>query len=272
MAFLYDNPPWVHNGKVIKWPRSIGVVRHLKSAYNDMAARKRDDPDYKAFVELFNELGPRNSRVMNLGRLLAPKFKVPYSDCDTPLADGAYEEGVRMGRGLSRLSLYAEQPPDIIYCSPYLRAKLTLQAFTEGFPALRNVPVLYDENLREQEHGRYLVYNDKYFYAIEDPLWWDYFNQEGPYWSQFPSGENVPMVKVRNKNWVDTAIRNDAGKKVLAFGHHLTINSLWSLIFRDSPEKLHDKVPGNGSLSVLECNPDEGVNGRMKELCFDLKL
>ena len=64
---------------------------------------------------------------------------------DIPIND----EGRRQAREAAQK--YRDIPFDICYCSPLIRARETAEIFLEG----RNIPIVYDDRLREMSFGMY---------------------------------------------------------------------------------------------------------------------
>jgi broad specificity phosphatase PhoE len=68
-------------------------------------------------------------------------------DADIPLSALGRRQAIQLGRALAR-----QRTPDVVYCSPYLRARQTWQIAATSLPG---IPVIVDERLRDREMGRW---------------------------------------------------------------------------------------------------------------------
>jgi broad specificity phosphatase PhoE len=101
------------------WPAELWVVRHGESAGN--VARDRAESEGLERIAL-------ESR-----------------DVDVPLSERGHRQARALGLRLGEL------PPDVVWTSPYLRAR---QTASEALAAIgSDVPVVVDERLREREFG-----------------------------------------------------------------------------------------------------------------------
>lgn len=254
---------------VLKWPRRLTLVRHARSQYNALKDVRATDPDFARFRELYS-LDWQATETIALAQELTNRFALTYGDHDTGLADGALEEAVDMGWHLrfNRAGVL----PDIIFVSPYHRTKGTLDAMIQGWPELRDVRTVEEERIREQEHGLAILYPDrKAFFALH-PLQKKLFDAQGPYWYKYPQGENVPDVRVRNRSFLDTLVRDFAGQDVLLVTHHIII-----LATRANLERLgavdyirldRDEKPINCGVTTYLGTPNIGTAG-MGKLILD---
>jgi probable phosphoglycerate mutase len=102
-------------------PERLWVVRHGESAGN--VARDRAEAEQLDRIEL------------------------THRDVDVPLSDAGREQAASLGRWLGRL----EQPPTVLWTSPYVRAEQTAAIALEA--AGLDLPTVVDERLREREFG-----------------------------------------------------------------------------------------------------------------------
>lgn len=73
-----------------------------------------------------------------------------WRDADVPLSAAGRRQAVALGQWIRA------HPPEVVYCSPYRRARQTWQlASGELYPAQRQVPVVLDERLGDREMGKF---------------------------------------------------------------------------------------------------------------------
>ena len=158
--------------------------------------------------------------------------------------------------------------PDIVLVSPYMRTQQTYTEITVAWPALLSVPVIYDDRIREQEHGLSLLYNDWRVFHVFHPEQKKLYDLMGPYWYQYPQGESVPQVRDRIRSMTNTLIREYAGAHVLIITHHLTILSFRANFERLSAEHFlrldKREKPINGGLTRYRGNPNRGTDGKLE--------
>lgn len=249
----------------MKWPNSLTLVRHGQSEYNILRAKKSNDPDYQAFLEAFHR-GSTSNETRALAQVVRNKFSLGVNDYDTPLTDEGIRQAKMTGKNLRR-----EVPwPNIIFASPYFRTKETLLHILSEWPELRN-KVVYDDRIREQEHGLALLYNDSRVFQTFHPEQRAFRELMGPYWYQYPQGESVSQVRDRIRSFADMLIRECGGKDVLVVTHHLTILSIRANLERLTPEDFirldeHEK-PINCGVTLYKGDPHKGSDGKL-ELAF----
>lgn len=246
----------------MKWPASLTLVRHDTSAYNVLKEAKRNDGVYAEFLAAWDK-DPDGDDARKLALDVQRKFALGVGDSDTPLADAEGSQARVTGERMAG----EFEPPDAIYVSPYKRTIETLKHLVKGWPALEGVRVFKDERIREQEHGLALLYNDWRVFETLHPEQRALRKIEGAYWYRFPQGENVPDVRLRNRSWIETLIRDWRGKRVLAVTHHLNILATRATLERlDAEEFLRldkEETPINCGVTVYKGHPDQGSDGRL---------
>lgn len=255
----------------LKWPESLVLIRHAPSAYNMMKEERAEDSIYRHFVEKF-ERNPASPVTRDLAEEVREKFALKVSDFDTPLHPKGAAMATKMARELSRIV----ELPDVIFVSPYRRTLDTLAAAIEGWPELQDVQTYEEERIREQEHGLATLYNDWRVFHTLHPDQRVFFNQAGQYWYQYPQGESVPMVRERNRSWITTIIREYAGKRVMAFTHHLTILSTRAQLERFDSKRFMDldnsNKPINCGVTIYQADHSKGKNGKLVLKDYNLRL
>lgn len=246
----------------MKWPKVLTLIRHDISSYNELRGLKSRNRQYLAFLEAYGR-DPGSPETRQLALLVQAKFALGVSDARTPLAEPDNSRAIQTG-----VKLRATQDlPDVVYLSPYLRARDTYQRLLIGWPELVMAPVIEDERLREQEHGLSTLYNDwRVFFAMH-PEQRLLYEQDGSYWYRYPQGENVPDVRLRNNIWISTLIREFAGLRVLCVTHHLTILATRANLERLTAEQFvcldKEQKPINLGVTTYHCDPSAGRDGRL---------
>jgi broad specificity phosphatase PhoE len=152
------------------------------------------------------------------GALTVP---ITERDADLPLTDLGRAQAADLGRRLAR------QPPDLVYCSPYLRTRDTLQialatAHEHGAPHPRTIPVRYDERLRDRETGAWEMLTEA---ALHRKYPEDIARREhvGHYYFRPPCGENFPDVQLRIRSVLAEALPDAAGRHLLIVAHDAVV-------------------------------------------------
>lgn len=246
----------------MKWPDYLAMIRHDVSVYNVLKSEKMNDPLYREFLLCFDE-DYTSHRTVELAEALRHKFSLTMSDQDTPLVDSESKNAEIVGSKLkNNLEL-----PDIIFVSPYKRTWGTFEGLKRGWPELENVEFFKEERIREQEHGLVLLCNDLKIFQALHPEQKKLRDMEGPYRYQYPQGENVPMVRERNRSWIGTVSREFRGKKVLAISHHLNILATMAQLERWDAEKFiqvdTEEKPINCGVTLYKGHPELGEEGKL---------
>jgi broad specificity phosphatase PhoE len=250
----------------MKWPKSITLIRHGKSKYNNLRGLKEADADYKRFKRAF-ERNYQSQETLELARFIKEKYPVAQSDYETALT----EEGILQARTTAKALSQTEGLPDVIFYSPYLRTRETFSHMREAWPELKKVKNISEDRIREQEHGLSLLYNDWRLFQVFHPEQKLFRDLQGPYWYQHPQGESISQVRDRIRSMVTTLIREWSEKDVWLITHHLTILSIRGNIERLSPEEFirldEEEKPINCGITRYICNPNQGKDGKL-ELTF----
>jgi 2,3-bisphosphoglycerate-dependent phosphoglycerate mutase len=173
-------------------PTSLVLVRHGESVGN-VAATRAD-------------------------REAAPVVDVATRDADTPLSDLGRAQAEALGVRLAALP--ADEQPEVVWCSPYLRT-LETAAIALGTAGL-DLPVRRDERLRDRELG------------ILDRLTWrgvrDRYPEEaerrrhlGKMYHRPPGGESWADVALRLRAALGDLAPRDAGRRVLVVAHDAVV-------------------------------------------------
>jgi len=249
----------------MKWPSSITLVRHGESQYNELRRRKDADPRYQLFKREF-EKNNRSDECRQLAEEIRKEFFLGVSDYNTALTARGRSQSENTAYRM-RMSVFPPVP-DVAIVSPYLRTRETFEAMQEAWPTLASLKPIYDDRVREQEHGLSLLYNDWRVFQAMHPEQKDLRDLMGPYWYQYPNGESVPMVRDRLRLVTDTLIREYSGANVMIVSHHLTKLSFRANFERLSPEEFIrldvEEKPINCGVTFYRGDPNAGKDGKLK--------
>jgi broad specificity phosphatase PhoE len=263
----------------MKWPNSLTFIRHGESAYNYLKIKKQENPDYKKFCEIydrdFNKAEDENwpsEELKELAKKIWQTIKLGVSDYNTPLTEKGINQAKETGSALKKkISL-----PDIIYASPYLRTRQTLAGIMDGWPELKEVKVIYEERIREQEHGIGTVFNDWRIYYTLNPIQGLLFKLEGNYEYRFLNGENKADVRDRVRSFFSTLTRENVGQNILVISHHLTLLCLRANLERWDREKFIEvddqEKPINCGVTIYKGITEQGKDGKLILETYNQKL
>jgi broad specificity phosphatase PhoE len=132
---------------------------------------------------------------------------------------------------------------------------------------LETIKPVYDDRVREQEHGLSLLYNDWRVFQTMHTEQKELRDLMGPYWYQYPNGESVPMVRDRLRLVTDTLIREYSGANVWIVSHHITKLAFRANLERLSPEEFIRldtmEKPVNCGVTIYRGTPMLGKNGKL---------
>lgn len=247
----------------MKWPKSLTIIRHDTSLYNDLKIKKRANEAYQEFLKEFRK-NPDSYESQMFAYMAQKEFALNLGDHETPLAQSAGHQAIKTGEKIKEVI----DLPDVIFVSPYDRTLHTLENLVKGWPELADVETYEDERIREREHGLALLYNDWRVFHVLHPDQRHLYKLEGPYWYRYPQGENIPDVRLRARSIIETCIREFSEKNVLFVTHHETILSIRANLERlDANEFMRiDKKEKhiNCGVTHYKGNPNAGKNGKLK--------
>ena len=184
------------------WPQTLWIVRHGQSAGN--VARDAAEAAGQAMID------------------------ISFRDIDTPLS----ELGVTQSRALGRWfgSLPPEQRPQVVLCSPYLRALETARIVAESAGGWDGaVRTRQDERLREKEFG-IVDRLTRQGIAQKHPELNAQRGHVGKFYFRPPGGESWCDVILRLRSLTEMLTREYAGQRVLVVAHQVVVNCMRYLI------------------------------------------
>lgn len=223
-----------------RWPSRLWIVRHGESAGN--VAR-----------DLAHASG--------LGRI-----DIAERDVDVPLSDLGIEQAAALGRWFSEMP--AEQRPEVVLTSPYLRAIQTAKMVRGvGGLADEGVPHCVDERLREREFGvldRLTTVGVKEHYPEQA----QFRAAMGKFYHRPPGGESWCDVILRLRSALDTLSLHHAERRVLIVGHQVVVLCLRYLLENLSEAEIlaidADGDVANCGVTEYRFDADEGPDGALR--------
>ncbi len=267
--------------------RHITFVRHLESKYNEYKELIKSNPDYKEFMTTQNI--DRKKELVQV--LLKDFFEQVGIDYETKISSNWKQEWVNLSKLYSQLiQQNPEVFPDIIYVSPYVRTRETLNYMLNGVDWLdidldkltdeeklqdlivwsfqwKDIVIKVDERIRERDHGSNVAPSfirdfydaEKWFHDLLTPL-----QREKIYYYTSPAWwESQVQTNARAKEFLLRNYEKKKFKNILCVSHHLEI--LWSIqsISWWSFEtfyKLNElRRPANGSFTMLSQIPQTEI-------------
>jgi broad specificity phosphatase PhoE len=188
--------------KGTQWPSTLWVVRHGQSAGNVA----RDAAEAAGL----------------------PVIDVAERDIDTPLSALGREQAVALGRWFGVLS--ADDRPQVLLCSPYVRARETARLLRDsaglGHDELR---LRVDERLREKEFG-VLDRLTRFGIRQKYPELSDQRAHVGKFYFRPPGGESWCDVILRLRSLLEMVTREHGGERVLIVAHQVIVNCMRYLV------------------------------------------
>lgn len=220
------------------WPEHLWVVRHGQSAGN--IARDAAEATGQERIQLDTR------------------------DVDVPLSEAGRQQAEGLGHWLS--SRDADSRPDVVWVSPYLRARQTAELALET--AGIDVPVVVDERLREREFGVLDGLTRKGITA----QWPDEAERRavvGKFYHRPPGGESWTDALLRVRSALaDVRLSHDGGR-VLVVAHQVIV-----LLFRYVLEGMTeaDVLAVDAQGDVANCSLTSyrrSTSGGLELVCFD---
>ena len=192
------------------WPQTLWIVRHGESAGN--VARDAAESGGLAMIDL------------------------AWRDIDVPLSDLGVAQSEALGEWFARLPV-AEQP-EVVLCSPYLRAKETARLVQERGRWPDGV-LRIDERLREKEFG-ILDRLTKLGIHQKHPELNEQRVHVGKFYFRPPGGESWCDVILRLRSLLEMVTREYAGRRVLVVAHQVIVNCMRYLVEHMDEQQILD--------------------------------
>ena len=184
------------------WPQTLWLIRHGQSAGN--VARDAAEAGGLAVIDL------------------------SWRDIDVPLSELGAQQSSAVGDWFA--ALRPEERPEVILCSPYLRAQETARLIAEAaglqHPAVRR---RIDERLREKEFG-ILDRLTKFGIQQKHPELNAQRLHVGKFYFRPPGGESWCDVILRLRSLLEMITREYADRRVLVVAHQVIVNCMRYLL------------------------------------------
>jgi broad specificity phosphatase PhoE len=222
-----------------KWPQTIWIVRHGQSAGN--VARDAAEAAGLAHID------------------------IAIRDMDVPLSDLGQEQARALGCWFGDMT--DVQRPNVVLCSPYVRARETARIVVEEAGLDRDaITFNVDERLREKEFG-ILDRLTKHGIVANHPALAEQRGHVGKFYFRPPGGESWCDVILRLRSVVDTITREYRCERVLIVAHQVTVSCFRYLFERLDERTILDidqsgDIP-NCSVTSYEFDATRGKHGKL---------
>jgi len=221
-----------------KWPQRIWIVRHGQSAGN--VARDAAEANNLPFIDIATR------------------------DMDTPLSPLGEQQAEALGFWFRDLP--KEEQPTALFCSPYVRARMTAQLVLKT-AAIDTAALFADERLREKEFG---ILDRLTRFGIQQkyPELSEQREHVGKFYFRPPGGESWCDVILRLRNVIDTLTREHRCENVLIIAHQVIVNCFRYLLERMDEQTILEidrkgDIP-NCAVTSYEFDPTVGKEGKLK--------
>ncbi|MDP3618379.1 MAG: histidine phosphatase family protein, partial [Ramlibacter sp.] len=185
-----------------RWPKTLWVVRHGQSAGN--VARDAAEAAGHHMID------------------------IAFRDIDTPLSELGRQQSMALGAWFGGMP--AERRPEVILCSPYVRARDTAELILDAarWPGDR-MRIRIDERLREKEFG---ILDRLTVHGIQQkhPELSEQRSHVGKFYFRPPGGESWCDVILRLRSLLEMMTREHEGQRVLVVGHQVIVNCMRYLV------------------------------------------
>lgn len=193
----------------LDWPDKLWIVRHGQSAGNVARdAATADDLD---------------------------RIPLDKRDVDVALSSVGEEQARALGRWFAQAP--AEDRPDTLLCSPYVRARQTAFLFRAEGGSDRDEVICGDERLREKEFGILDGLTVGGIHRLQ-PEQAEFRRLLGKFYHRPPGGESWCDVILRLRSLIDTVALHYAERRVMIFAHQVVVLCLRYVIENMSEEQI----------------------------------
>lgn len=158
-----------------------------------------------------------------------PVIDIEFRDIDTPLSALGVEQSVALGHWFAQLP--PQERPQVILCSPYVRARETARLILEAarWGAGDDVRLRLDERLREKEFG-VLDRLTRHGIRGKFPELHEQRSHVGKFYFRPPGGESWCDVILRLRSLTEMIAREHGGERVLIVAHQVIVNCMRYLV------------------------------------------
>lgn len=177
-----------------RWPEVLWLIRHGQSAGN--VAR-----------DVAHQSGEH-------------RIALDRRDVDVPLSALGMEQAEALGRWFEHED--QRDRPEVILCSPYVRAVQTAELFREASGSGPDLCICIDERLREKEFGILDGLTTMGIHKLQ-PDQAEFRKLLGKFYHRPPGGESWVDVIFRLRAVMDTISLHYAGKRVMIVAHQVVV-------------------------------------------------
>lgn len=145
----------------------------------------------------------------------------PGSDSDVELTPTGYEQAARLGQWLAGLT--PERAPQLVVCSPYVRAQQTWATMARTADGIAEcaIPTVTDERCRDREMGIFELHTPQ---AIRRRAPQEYERRArlGDWFYRPPGGESVADVALRMRDLL-TELDRTTAERILIVAHDAVV-------------------------------------------------
>lgn len=219
-----------------RWPERLWLVRHGQSAGN--VAR-----------DMAHAAGEH-------------RIGLDVRDVDVPLSELGERQADALGRWFARGE--GGGIPDVILCSPYVRARDTARRFRDAGGADPEERICADERLREKEFGILDGLTTAGVRAVE-PQQAEFRQLLGKFYHRPPGGESWCDVIFRLRSLMDTVSLHYAERRVMIVAHQVVVLCLRYIIENLSEAEIlaidREGDVANCSITEYRHDPHAGKDG-----------
>jgi len=233
--------PGDHAAMHTTWPDTLWLVRHGQSAGN--VARDAAEAQGLATID------------------------IAFRDIDTPLSDLGREQAAALGEWFGRLG--ADEAPEVILSSPYVRAADTMKLIVQH-GGLGSARLRIDERLREKEFG---VLDRLTHHGVRQkhPELDEQRSHVGKFYFRPPGGESWCDVILRLRSLLEMVTREYASRRVLVVAHQVIVNCMRYLLEQMDERQILD-IDRRGDVPNCSVTSYRAVPGETEDLRLHLDL
>jgi len=188
----------------------------------------------------------------------ADRITLSARDVDIPLSARGETQARTLGAWFAGAD--AEERPDVLLASPYVRAQETARLFRAAGGTDADEPICIDERLREKEFGILDGLTTQGVTSVY-PDQAEFRRLLGKFYHRPPGGESWCDVVARLRSVMDTVALHHAGRRVMIVAHQVVVLCLRYVIENLTEEEILaiDREGDVLNCSVTEYRFDPGI-------------
>ena len=188
----------------------------------------------------------------------ADRITLSARDVDIPLSARGETQARALGAWFARAD--AEERPEVLLASPYVRAQDTARLFLAAGGGSADEPICIDERLREKEFGILDGLTTQGVTSVY-PDQAEFRRLLGKFYHRPPGGESWCDVIARLRSVMDTIALHHAGRRVMIVAHQVVVLCLRYVIENLTEEEILaiDREGDVLNCSVTEYRFDPGI-------------